>query len=115
LTRLDQLPQRLESFASAPPPPDEQAQTWLNSEAAKTALPQILSGWQMLSSADAESLLTIVRNLGKKLGVKGKDLWMPLRAALTGRVAGPELKIVIAHLGAQEVISRLEKILGQSR
>jgi len=114
LTRLDQLPQKLESFTSTSPPPDEEALTWLNSDAAKAALPQILSAWRTLSPADAESLLTVVRDLGKKLSIKGKDLWMPLRAAITGRVAGPELKIVIAHLGSREVISRLERTLGQS-
>jgi glutamyl/glutaminyl-tRNA synthetase len=114
LARLDQLPHKLEAFSSAPPQPDEEALTWLNSDAAKTALPQILSGWRALSSPDADALLAVVRELGKKLGVKGKDLWMPLRAAITGRVAGPELKIVMAHLGAQEVITRLERILGQS-
>ena len=46
---------------------------------------------------------------GKKLNIKGKELWMPLRAALTGRTAGPELRLIIAHVGANEMIGRLER------
>ena len=114
LNRLDQLPHKLEAFSSRCPLPDEEALSYLNSASAKTILPQILSAWRALPSADTEAPLSVVRDVGKKLGVKGKDLWMPLRAALTGRVAGPELKIVIAHLGVREVTSRLEKALGSS-
>ena len=115
LNRLDQLLTKLEAFSNQSPPPDEEAISYLKSASAKAVLPQILGAWRALPSAETEALLNLVRDVGKKSGIKGKDLWMPLRAAITGRVAGPELKIVIAHLGAHEVISRLERILDRSR
>jgi glutamyl-tRNA synthetase len=38
---------------------------------------------------------------------KGKDLFMPLRKALTAREAGPELKIVLPLIGREKVLARL--------
>jgi glutamyl-tRNA synthetase len=111
LSRLDQLPERLELFSRIHLAPDDEARGWLNSPAGKTSLPLMLNAWRTLENPNVEALLNSVRDVGKKSGIKGKDLWMPLRAAITGRVAGPELKIIIAHLGGQEVKTRLEKSL----
>jgi len=111
LRRLDELPQKLEAFSRTSPSPDAEALRWLKSAAAQKTLPLVLSGWQANPEAEVETLLNVVRDVGKRADIKGKDLWMPLRAALTGRTAGPELRILIAHLGAREAISRLERTL----
>ncbi len=43
----------------------------------------------------------------EKTGRKGKELFMPLRRALTGREDGPELKAVLALLPREKAIARL--------
>lgn len=40
---------------------------------------------------------------------KGKDLFMPIRRALTGREHGPELKKLLPLLGREQVLQRLRK------
>ena len=45
----------------------------------------------------------------EKTGVKGKELFMPIRAALTGVVHGPELDRVFAVLGKESVAKRLQR------
>lgn len=45
--------------------------------------------------------------LGNTLGLRGKALFRPLRAALTGTLAGPELHAVIPLMGHQRVRQRL--------
>jgi methionine--tRNA ligase beta chain len=40
-----------------------------------------------------------VKGLGKDLGRKGKDLFMPLRMVMTGRMAGPDLPAQLRLLG----------------
>ena len=50
----------------------------------------------------------IVRARQKTTGKKGKDLFMPLRLALTGQQHGPELANLMPIWGPHEVKSRLE-------
>ena len=45
-----------------------------------------------------------------KSGIKGKNLFMPLRMALTGLENGPEMKLVLPLMKREEVIRRLKKI-----
>jgi glutamyl-tRNA synthetase len=43
----------------------------------------------------------------EKTGKKGKDLFMPLRKAITGMEHGPELKILLPLIGREKVLARL--------
>ena len=45
----------------------------------------------------------------EKTGFKGKDLFMPIRVALTGVVHGPELDKIFAVLGKESAVKRLQK------
>ncbi|MCI0400370.1 MAG: glutamate--tRNA ligase [Gammaproteobacteria bacterium] len=49
-----------------------------------------------------------VAELQKKSSLRGKALFAPLRAALTGRADGPELKALFPLMGPERVRSRLE-------
>jgi glutamyl-tRNA synthetase len=40
-------------------------------------------------------------------GKKGKDLFMPIRLALTAREHGPELKAILPLIGRERVLKRL--------
>ena len=42
-------------------------------------------------------------------GKKGKELFMPLRLALTGKSSGPELKNLLPLLSREEIITRLSQ------
>jgi nondiscriminating glutamyl-tRNA synthetase len=48
----------------------------------------------------------------EKTGAKGKELFMPIRAALTGKVHGPELDKVFAILGKDNTLNRLNPFTG---
>jgi glutamyl/glutaminyl-tRNA synthetase len=47
--------------------------------------------------------------------VKGRELFQPLRAALTGRTHGPELPLVAELLGRERCVARLERAAGRGR
>jgi nondiscriminating glutamyl-tRNA synthetase len=49
----------------------------------------------------------MIKSVQKSTGFKGKQLFMPIRAALTGQTHGPDLNQSIALLGKQKVINRL--------
>ncbi|HMM70319.1 MAG TPA: glutamate--tRNA ligase, partial [Gudongella oleilytica] len=46
-------------------------------------------------------------------GIKGKNLFMPVRVALTGSAHGPELVNVLYLLGKDRIISRADAILNR--
>jgi glutamyl-tRNA synthetase len=46
--------------------------------------------------------------LKEKTGRKGKDLFMPLRQALTGQDHGPEMKMILCSIGREKTLARLE-------
>jgi nondiscriminating glutamyl-tRNA synthetase len=50
-----------------------------------------------------------IKYVKEKTGVKGKELFMPIRAALTGVVHGPELDRVFAVLGKESAAKRLQQ------
>jgi len=47
----------------------------------------------------------------EKTGFKSKDLFLPIRAALTGRLYGPELDKIFALIGRENALRRIKKIL----
>jgi glutamyl-tRNA synthetase, bacterial family len=49
-----------------------------------------------------------IKYVKEKTGAKGKELFMPIRAALTGKVHGPELDKVFTILGKEVALKRLK-------
>jgi glutamyl-tRNA synthetase len=56
-------------------------------------------------------LVAIANMLKEKLNVKGKQLFMPLRIALTGEEHGPELALIGQLLGAEKIKQRFNDAL----
>jgi glutamyl-tRNA synthetase len=57
---------------------------------------------------DAATWGAWTKALGTATGKKGKELFMPLRLALTAREHGPELKSLLPMLGRARALARLE-------
>ncbi len=57
-----------------------------------------------------DEIKLLVKETTNAVGVKGKDLYFPLRLALFGEVHGPDIPALIDILGTQEAITRFEKI-----
>lgn len=47
------------------------------------------------------------KSIAENTGKKGKELFMPLRLALTGKTSGPELKNLLPLLSREEILKRL--------
>lgn len=65
---------------------------------------QALQLWQASPGIDWQGWTALLK---QATGLKGKGLFMPLRAALTGATHGPEMSAVVAFLGREGVIARL--------
>lgn len=60
---------------------------------------------------DAEFGKSIFKVLKNETGAKGKNLFMPVRVALTGRMHGPEMIEIIEVLGRKTMIDRIDYTL----
>ena len=49
--------------------------------------------------------------VGNDLGVKGKDLFFPVRIALYGDPKGPDIPHIFSILGRNETLSRLFQVI----
>ncbi len=75
------------------------------------AFKEKLSGFD--GELSQEAFKKLVKEVGKEVGVKGKNLFMPIRIGLTGKMSGPELPILAELLGKERVLKRLENSLKQ--
>lgn len=65
---------------------------------------------QGVDEVDEEFASSVMKRLKKATGIKGKQLFMPVRAALTGQLHGPELSNVLLVLGKQNILKRIEYV-----
>lgn len=60
---------------------------------------------------DEAVFVELVKKVGKETGAKGKGLYMPVRAALTGALHGPEMQLVAPVLGVEGCRKRIARAL----
>jgi nondiscriminating glutamyl-tRNA synthetase len=68
-----------------------------------------------LESFNASGFKSTLQQVGAELGVKGRALFQPVRAALTGRTHGPELPVLAELIGQSSCIERLERVTRDPR
>jgi nondiscriminating glutamyl-tRNA synthetase len=61
--------------------------------------------------ADRDSYPNLINSVRRRTSLRAKDLFLPIRAALTGRTSGPELEKVFAILGKESILGRLERAI----
>jgi len=114
LITLSEIPALLSVFCK---PPDlahlsTEAKTSLEEPEAKdilTAFSQLLDPVTTLDDAQAHDLLN---ELSKKTGIKkGKKLFWPIRAAISGNVHGPDLSSLITILNVHRLKERLNEAI----
>jgi len=74
------------------------------------AIAAALSGTQDFNGTAFKDAVTAA---GKQHSRKGRDLWMPVRAALTGRVHGPDLNQIADILGKEASVGRLRNAVAR--
>lgn len=65
-----------------------------------------------LASFTAEDIKVAVKETGVVAAVKGKNLFMPCRIGVSGGMHGPDLPILVALLGRETVLERLDVVIG---
>ncbi|MDT2848844.1 glutamate--tRNA ligase [Vagococcus carniphilus] len=89
----------------------------LNEEAkevlAGETVPQVLEAFSKqiadLEEFDVASIKASIKAVQKETGVKGKNLFMPIRVAVSGQMHGPELAETIMLLGKEKVLDHIKQ------
>lgn len=71
-----------------------------------------LDAWGACESTDWKEWTGAVK---ERTGAKGKQLFLPLRIALSGVTSGPEMSHVVAFLGRDGVSQRLEQLVAKMK
>lgn len=79
-------------------------------------VPAVLSAFLAELQADdalfsVDGIKAMIKAVQKETGCKGKSLFMPIRAAITGQTHGPDLNQSLVLLGQEKVIAQLERRL----
>lgn len=98
-------------FVDYPAPENAEAVACLDREASQKVFWSFLRLLDRVENLDEARFREIMNQIGKDTGVLGKDLWMPVRVALTGKMHGPELPLVAEIYGKARCKKLLEKWL----
>jgi nondiscriminating glutamyl-tRNA synthetase len=93
---------------------EEGAKTILQDPMNRETLSSVLRFLEDSSGLRSEGQDSLLSQLERKTGRKGKDLYAPLRAAITGKTRGPELAKTLPLLGRERIIQRLKMALDVS-
>jgi nondiscriminating glutamyl-tRNA synthetase len=90
---------------------NEAARTVLSDSKSRETLHQALNVMESLPGITIEGWPPLLSQLEEKTGRRGKDLFSPLRAALTGMTKGPELAKTLPLIGKERIVERLKMAL----
>ncbi|MBO0470312.1 glutamate--tRNA ligase [Enterococcus sp. DIV0242_7C1] len=98
-------------FFNEHPVLDEAAKEVLAGETVPTVLAAFKAQLEAMDVVNVENIKAGIKAVQKETGVKGKNLFMPIRVAVSGQMHGPELGDTIELLGKEKALEHLNKVL----
>ena len=89
------------------------ARQWIKGEESMKILTLLKEAIQNSDQLNADRFKEVMKEVQSQTGIKGKELWMPVRAAITGDTAGPELAVVLNVIGKERVLKFINQALNQ--
>lgn len=90
---------------------EEEAKEVLSGEQVPEVLKAFSQELDQLDNFQADGIKAAMKAVQKSTGQKGKNLFMPIRAAVTGQTHGPDLPLALELLGKQKVQKRIQQII----
>lgn len=110
LDKLEDIPDHLNIFTQNDVSPEpESLREYLISDDSKKVFSALKNKIEKLDSVNSENYKLAVSEVQKDTGIKGKQLFKPLRIALTGSENGPELPLIAEIMGKEKIVKFLNK------
>jgi len=101
----------LAKFLVEPQEYDERAWAKVMRDGAPERLRAARDALEALSSFEPEQVEAALRSVVERLGVKPKDVFQPIRVAISGTTVSPGIFESVAALGREETLVRIDKAL----
>ena len=79
----------------------------VNGEQVPELAQNLIQQLEALETFDAASIKGAIKAVQKETGIKGKNLFMPIRVVVSGQMHGPELPNTMELLGKEKVLERI--------
>ncbi len=90
---------------------EEEAKAILSDSNNRVMLQTVIHFLEALPEILPDAMASLLSQIEEKTGRKGKNLYAPLRAGITGKIKGPELIKTIPLLGKERILRRLKMAL----
>ncbi|KAB3533602.1 glutamate--tRNA ligase [Alkaliphilus pronyensis] len=91
-------------------PEDDEARDLLKLQHMPLLLSKFTEKVEAVDTIEADFGKKAFKEIQKETGIKGPQLYKPLRVAITGKAHGPDINQVIKVLGKQNLISRIQYV-----
>ncbi|MFD1455280.1 glutamate--tRNA ligase [Levilactobacillus lanxiensis] len=85
----------------------------INNETAPVVLKEFAAQIEKLDLFDSVEIFHVIKAVQAKTGIKGRQLWMPIRIAVTHEMHGPELPESIELVGRETALEHIHQTLAQ--
>lgn len=92
-------------------PENEETAAVLKEETVPSVLKMFRDELAALDDVTPDTVQPLFKKIQKGLKVKGKFVYMPIRVAVTGVMHGPDLNVIVALMGRDKVLARLDETL----
>lgn len=90
---------------------ESEAEALLAREESRKVIRGLREELRLVEEVKLENYRQILSGVAQRAGISGRGLYLPLRAALTGRTHGPELEKVFVLLGKEKILKRADSVL----
>ncbi|MGO3418184.1 MAG: glutamate--tRNA ligase [Pseudolactococcus laudensis] len=113
LKSVDEIVPLTDLFYAEFPSLSDAAKEVLETETAPIVIKAFKEKLEGLADADyvKDNIFPLIKEVQKETGIKGKNLFMPIRIAVSGEMHGPELPDTIYLLGKEKAVNHLAQFV----
>lgn len=111
ISYLEEIDSHIQMFMGKEVSADDEVKEVLSNDGVRDLIHAFIKNLEAIEEVDEEFTKNIFKKLQKETGAKGKNLYMPLRGAVTGQLHGPDMGKTFIILGKENIIDRLNYTL----
>jgi len=110
INKFTDIPEHLTIFTEDYKISDD-ASEFINNEDSQKIFHSFYTHLKNIENLDSNIFMTIIKTVQKETGIKGKNLWMTIRIAITGELHGPQINTVAEILGKEICLKRVTALI----